>query len=108
MPHARPITVRNPGTGEVLGEVPALTAAEVDAAVTAAGHAQRRMIAMPAHERSALLLRVADLMAAELDDLGRHLAGESTAFNTRDFDVQVSTTARPGPPSRHPGATRPT
>jgi len=77
MPHARPITVRNPGTGEILGEVPALTAAEVDAAVTAAGHAQRRMSAMPAHERSALLLRVADLMAAELDDLGRHLAAEN-------------------------------
>ena len=71
------ITVTNPGTGEVLGAVPAMSVDEVDAVVAAANRAQRRMAAMPAHERAALLLRVADLMAAEQDNLGRMLAAEN-------------------------------
>ena len=71
------ITVTNPGTGEVLGTVPAMSVDDVDAVIAAANRAQRRMAAMPAHGRATLLLRVADLIAAEQDALGRMLAAEN-------------------------------
>ena len=41
MPAEQTITVRNPGTGEVLGEIEAFDAARVAAAVQAAGGGQR-------------------------------------------------------------------
>lgn len=71
------IAVRNPGTGEVLGEVPARTPDEVAAVVAAAQHGQRAMTATPAHERAALLHRVADLVDAERESLARLLAAEN-------------------------------
>ncbi|MEV0561256.1 aldehyde dehydrogenase family protein [Dactylosporangium sp. NPDC050588] len=71
------VTVRNPGTGEVLGEVPETGAAQVAATVERAGKAQRAMAAAPAHERAALLRRVADLIEAELEGLARLLAAEN-------------------------------
>jgi acyl-CoA reductase-like NAD-dependent aldehyde dehydrogenase len=71
------ITVRNPGTGELLGEVAAQPAEEVAAAVSAAGSGQRAMAAMPAHERAALLYRIADLVAVEQESLALLLAAEN-------------------------------
>ncbi|MEV6923345.1 aldehyde dehydrogenase family protein [Dactylosporangium sp. NPDC051485] len=71
------VTVRNPGTGETLGEVPEHDAGQVAAIVAAAGEAQRAMAALPAHEREALLRRVADLIEAEREDLARLLAAEN-------------------------------
>ncbi|GAA3186934.1 aldehyde dehydrogenase family protein [Dactylosporangium siamense] len=71
------VTVRNPGTGEVLGEVPATDAAQVAAIVQQAATGQRAMAATPAHERADLLRRVADGIAAELEDLARLLAAEN-------------------------------
>jgi glutathione S-transferase len=49
------VTVRNPGTAEVLGEVPASDAAQVAATVERALQGQRAMAATPAHERADLL-----------------------------------------------------
>ncbi|MET7421692.1 aldehyde dehydrogenase family protein [Dactylosporangium sp. NPDC005555] len=71
------VTVRNPGTGEVLGEVPATDAAQVAATVERARQGQRAMAATPAHERAGLLLRVADGIEAEREDLARLLAAEN-------------------------------
>ncbi|MET7393864.1 aldehyde dehydrogenase family protein [Dactylosporangium sp. NPDC005572] len=71
------VTVRNPGTGEVLGEVPAHDATQVAAIVAAAQEGQRAMAALPAHEREALLRRVADLVEAEQESLARLLAAEN-------------------------------
>ncbi|MEV4511422.1 aldehyde dehydrogenase family protein [Dactylosporangium sp. NPDC049525] len=71
------VTVRNPGTAEVLGEVPATDAAQVAATVERALRAQRAMAATPAHERADLLRRVADRIEAERDDLARLLAAEN-------------------------------
>ncbi|GGM20171.1 aldehyde dehydrogenase family protein [Dactylosporangium sucinum] len=70
-------TVRNPGTGEPLGEVPAHDATQVAAIVDAAQEGQRAMAALPAHEREALLRRVADLVEAEQESLARLLAAEN-------------------------------
>ncbi|BCB76538.1 aldehyde dehydrogenase family protein [Phytohabitans flavus] len=77
MPAEPTITVRNPGTGEVLGEIEAFDAARVAAAVEAAAGGQREMGALPAHERSALLTRIAALVEAERDNLARLLASEN-------------------------------
>jgi acyl-CoA reductase-like NAD-dependent aldehyde dehydrogenase len=71
------ITVHNPGTGEQLGEVAAMSADAVAAAVAAACVAQRDMAAMPAHERADLLRRVADLIESERDSLALLLAAEN-------------------------------
>jgi acyl-CoA reductase-like NAD-dependent aldehyde dehydrogenase len=71
------VTVRNPGTGEVLGEVPATDAAQVTAITQKAVTAQHTMAATPAHERADLLRRIADLIDAEREDLARLLAAEN-------------------------------
>ncbi|MDG6104435.1 aldehyde dehydrogenase family protein [Dactylosporangium aurantiacum] len=71
------VTVRNPGTAEVLGEVPTTGAAAVAATVEWALRGQRAMVATPAQERADLLRRVAGLIEAERDGLARLLAAEN-------------------------------
>ncbi|MFF5226604.1 aldehyde dehydrogenase family protein [Dactylosporangium sp. NPDC000521] len=71
------VTVRNPGTGEVLGEVPASDPAQVAAIVERAAQGQWAMAATPAHERAELLRRVAGGIEAELEGLARLLAAEN-------------------------------
>jgi lactaldehyde dehydrogenase len=67
------IEVRNPATGELLGEVPAATAEQVEAAVAAA----RDLRDVPAYERAALLARIADGIEARAEELARLLAAEN-------------------------------
>ena len=67
------IEVRNPATGELLGEVPAATAEQVEAAVAAA----RDLRDVPAYERAALLARIADGIEARAESLARLLATEN-------------------------------
>ncbi|MEV4758627.1 aldehyde dehydrogenase family protein [Micromonospora sp. NPDC049559] len=76
-PAAPAITVHNPGTGERLGEVPAFDPARVAAAVADAARGQLAMSALPAHERAALLSRIASLVEAEQEELARLLAAEN-------------------------------
>ncbi|WP_204044307.1 aldehyde dehydrogenase family protein [Acrocarpospora phusangensis] len=71
------IVVRNPGTGEHLGEVPDLDARDVAEVVEAAQEGQRAMAALPAHRRAELLLAVAGLIEAEQEDLAKLLAAEN-------------------------------
>ncbi len=67
------LEVHSPATGELVGRVPAGTAADVDRAVAAAraafsdGRWSRRYLP----ERVAILLRLADLIEANADDLAR-------------------------------------
>lgn len=67
------LEVHSPATGELVGRVPAGTAADVDRAVAAAraafadGRWSRRYLP----ERVAVLLRLADLIEANADDLAR-------------------------------------
>ncbi len=60
-----------PATGRVFSEVPAGDAADVEAAVEAATGAFPAWSATPAAERSALLVRIADLIEQDADDLAR-------------------------------------
>jgi aldehyde dehydrogenase (NAD+) len=68
---AETIAVRNPATEEVLGHVPAGTAADVDAAVAAARAAFDGWAGTPPAERGAALGRLHAALAARADDVAR-------------------------------------
>jgi acyl-CoA reductase-like NAD-dependent aldehyde dehydrogenase len=68
--------VRNPYTGDVVGEVPRASAADVEAALAAAVDAAAAMRRLSAHERQTILGRAADLTAAAADELARTISRE--------------------------------
>ncbi len=70
------IAVTNPATGEVIGHVPKLAAADCAEAIEAARLAQGPWAARTAKERSGILRRWFELMMANQDDLGRILTLE--------------------------------
>lgn len=61
----------DPATGALINRVPASTADDVEAAVAAASAAFPAWSALPSTERSRLLLRLADLIDANLEPLAR-------------------------------------
>jgi acyl-CoA reductase-like NAD-dependent aldehyde dehydrogenase len=85
------LEVRNPATGELLDRVPNGTFDDVQHAVEAAQHGKDAMAQMPAHERAAILTRVADKIDANLNALGAVLAAENgkPIQQTRD-EVRVA------------------
>jgi succinate-semialdehyde dehydrogenase/glutarate-semialdehyde dehydrogenase len=70
------LTVANPATGEVLGSVPNMGAAETRRAIEAANAAWPAWRARTAKERSAILRRWADLMLANQEDLAIIMTAE--------------------------------
>lgn len=62
--------VVNPATGEVFAQAPAATAADLDRAVAAAKLAQKSWRATPLEERKALLIKAAEAIEANADELG--------------------------------------
>lgn len=70
------IEVNNPATGEIIGRVPKLGAAETKAAIEAARIAQKGWAARTAKERCGILRKWYDLMIENKDDLGRILTLE--------------------------------
>jgi succinate-semialdehyde dehydrogenase/glutarate-semialdehyde dehydrogenase len=70
------IKVDNPATGEIIGLVPNLGAAETRKAIVAAEIAQKEWAARTAKERSGILRRWFELMMENQDDLGRILTAE--------------------------------
>src|SRR5271165_4300924 len=70
------ITVKNPANGEIVGEVPALGAAETRRAIEAANRALPGWSAMLAKERGAILRKLHDLMLANADDLATIMTAE--------------------------------
>lgn len=68
--------VTNPATGEVIGYVPTLGAAETEAALIAAEVAQKAWAKRTAKDRSVILRRWFELMMAHQDDLGAILTAE--------------------------------
>jgi acyl-CoA reductase-like NAD-dependent aldehyde dehydrogenase len=69
--------IRNKATGELIEAVPEATPGDVERAVAAAQDGKRRMAAMPAHERSAVLMRTAAAIAERHEELARLLAAEN-------------------------------
>jgi succinate-semialdehyde dehydrogenase/glutarate-semialdehyde dehydrogenase len=72
----RTITVTNPATGETVGTVPALSAAETRRAIEAAHRALPGWRAMTAKERAAILRKLFDLMLANQEDLAVIMTAE--------------------------------
>jgi len=68
--------VRNPATGEVIGHVPAMSAAETRQAIEAAHAAFAGWRGMLAKDRAAILRRLNDLMLANADDLAAIMTAE--------------------------------
>ncbi|MBY5330083.1 NAD-dependent succinate-semialdehyde dehydrogenase [Rhizobium leguminosarum] len=70
------IAVKNPATGEIVGTVPSLEAADVEQAVAAAEVAFRSWSALAAKERAAVLLRWFYLIIENADDLAALMTAE--------------------------------
>ncbi len=70
------VIVKNPATGEPIGEVPAMGAAETRRAIDAAHRVQPAWRAMLAKERAAILRKLFDLMLANTDDLATIMTAE--------------------------------
>ena len=70
------LEVTNPATGEVIGTVPQLGAAETRRAIEAASAAMPAWAAKTAKERAAILRRWNDLMLANVDDLATIMTAE--------------------------------
>ena len=83
--------VRNPGTGELIDTVPVASAADLDLALKASVAGSKRMRTMPAHQRSAVLMRAADLVKERKEELAVLLARENgkPIRQTRD-EVEVA------------------
>ena len=73
---SRTIVVKNPATGEAIGEVPALGAAETRRAIEAAHRAQPAWRALLAKERAAILRKLFELMLANTEDLAVIMTAE--------------------------------
>jgi 1-pyrroline dehydrogenase len=65
------MSVLNPSTGETIAEVAACSAEDVDRAVEAAKRAAPEWLDVTPKERSELLLKLADVLEANKDELGR-------------------------------------
>ena len=69
--------VRNPATGETIDTVPHGTVGDAKRAVAAAQEGRKRIAALPAHRRAAILMQVADRIEDEQDDLAALLCREN-------------------------------
>jgi succinate-semialdehyde dehydrogenase/glutarate-semialdehyde dehydrogenase len=74
--NGKTIVVKNPATGEVVGEVPAMGAAETRRAIEAAHRAQPAWRAQTAQERSIVLRKLYELMMANCEDLAVIMTAE--------------------------------
>jgi succinate-semialdehyde dehydrogenase/glutarate-semialdehyde dehydrogenase len=72
----RTIVVKNPATGEAIGEVPNMGVAETRRAIEAANAAYPAWRATLAKERGAILRKLSDLMLANADDLAVIMTAE--------------------------------
>jgi acyl-CoA reductase-like NAD-dependent aldehyde dehydrogenase len=84
-----PLPVTNPGTGEVFAEVAGGTAADVDAAVAAAGRAFDAWSALAVSRRGAILGDAADHVEAHLEELVPLLTREQ-GKTLRDARIEVT------------------
>ncbi len=70
------VIVKNPATGEAIGEVPAMGQSETRRAIEAAARALPQWRGMLAKERAAILRRLNDLMMANAEDLAVIMTAE--------------------------------
>jgi acyl-CoA reductase-like NAD-dependent aldehyde dehydrogenase len=85
--------VRNPATGAEIDSVPRGGAADVQKALEFARKGQSIMAALPAHRRSEILRRTADLIGGELETLAQLLTSEN-GKTIRQCRAELVTTQR--------------
>lgn len=85
--------IRNPATGEVLDCVPQAGPDDVNRAIVSARKGRAIMASLPAHERSNILKRTADLIGDHLDELTRLLTTEN-GKTIRQCRAELITTQR--------------
>ncbi len=68
--------VRNPATDTVFGKAPISSAEQVNSAVCAAAHAQKKWAGLPDVERKEALLRIAEVLETHSDELARAITRE--------------------------------
>jgi succinate-semialdehyde dehydrogenase/glutarate-semialdehyde dehydrogenase len=83
------IVSRNPGTGEVLGEVREMGPAEVQAAVARAREAQVAWGALPVRERAARVGRLRDLIVRRAEELCEAVARETGKTRGEALSMEV-------------------
>ncbi|MEC0236823.1 aldehyde dehydrogenase family protein [Paenibacillus kribbensis] len=71
-------TLKSPYSGEAIAEVAEATAEDAHAAIQAASDARAGMRAMPAHQRSAILEKLADLLEERRDEAALIIAREAS------------------------------
>ena len=71
------LEIRNPGTGDVIDQVPLATLQDAETAVHAAQLGKERMARLPAHQRAAILFRIAEAMEDNRATLSELLAREN-------------------------------
>lgn len=86
-------SVRNPATGDVIDTVPQAGTADVRRALEWARRGRRIMAELPAHRRSEILRRTADLIDNELEPLARRLT-EENGKTIRQCRAEMVTTQR--------------
>jgi len=91
IPQKRIVSV-NPSSGEVLGEVPDMTAGEIKAAVERARTAQRSWGALAIPERTARVARLRDLMIRRAPELCDLISREGGKTRTESLSMEVMTT----------------
>lgn len=69
--------IRNPGTGEVIDRVPKATLADLERAVAAAQEGKKLMRKLTALERYKIMIRIADKIDTQVNELGYLLAREN-------------------------------
>jgi acyl-CoA reductase-like NAD-dependent aldehyde dehydrogenase len=69
--------IRNPGTGEVIDQVPKATLADVERAIVAAQQGKEAMRELNAHQRFEILTKAAETIESKVPALGRLLAQEN-------------------------------
>ena len=89
----RSIEVRNPATGAVIDTVPQAGPEDVRVAIESAERGRAIMAALPAHRRSDILRKTADLIGRDLDDLIRLLVAEN-GKTIRQCRAEMITTQR--------------
>ena len=72
-----PLDVRNPATGEVIAQVATVDRAQVAEALTAANEALAPWGKLPARERGAFLIRIADALQGRADELAQAITLEN-------------------------------
>ena len=71
------LEIHNPGTGDVIDQVPLATLQDAEKALQAAQRGKEAMGRLPAHRRSAILFRIAEAMEANKPALSELLAREN-------------------------------